>query len=209
MQSRHVYSFSELIDEMVLKVVENLFVADYSVVRKKADFEELLSQKRHLFVSRFQEFYRQMAEVFENYFQILLELEEMFVPLRKQSLDDVREQLSYLVYGGFIRNTGYARLLEYPRYLSSILKRLAKLANSLAKDREKMEQVRCFTEILETARVYKKAESEIDTKLVELRWMVEEYRVSLFSQEIKTRYKISSTKIRDYMRENNIEIFNA
>ena len=107
------------------------------------------------------------------------------------SLNDIRAQLSGLIYPGFIAATGMKHLGDLPRYLSGIEKRLDRLADNPARDRQLMVGLHQVQE--EYAQLRK--ELPPSPELAEIRWMVEELRISLFAQTLGTAYPISDKRI--------------
>lgn len=111
-------------------------------------------------------------------------------------LGDIRAQVEGLVFPGFISASGRQRLGHYPRYLDGIGERLATLADSPGKDRARM------SEFEKTAAVYAEAGGTIpptpdaEAALIEVRWLLEEYRVSLFAQRLGTAVPVSPERIR-------------
>jgi ATP-dependent helicase HrpA len=103
----------------------------------------------------------------------------------KPAVDDVRTQVSHLVYAGFVLDTGAARLRHVARYLAAIERRLDKLASEPARDRELMLRAQHMEDRI----------AEVERPDPELRWMVEELRVSLFAQSLGTAYPISEKRI--------------
>ncbi|HEX6968660.1 MAG TPA: ATP-dependent RNA helicase HrpA [Micromonosporaceae bacterium] len=111
------------------------------------------------------------------------------------ALADVRGQLAGLIYRGFVTDTGVDRLADLPRYLTAIERRLDRLPQNPQRDRqlqERVEQVqqehREFLAALPPAR-------HGDPDVREIRWMIEELRVSLFAQTLGTRYPVSEQRI--------------
>ncbi|MDQ4213897.1 ATP-dependent RNA helicase HrpA [Microbacterium capsulatum] len=110
-------------------------------------------------------------------------------------LNDIRGQLAGLLPAGFISHAGADRLAHYPRYLEGILDRLRTLADAPGKDRTRM------TEFERMAQAYGDAGGTIPidrgapAKLVEVRWLLEEYRVSLFAQRLGTAQPVSPQRI--------------
>ncbi|PSK92374.1 ATP-dependent helicase HrpA [Murinocardiopsis flavida] len=111
------------------------------------------------------------------------------------SLADIQGQLSGLVHKGFVTAAGARRLPDLLRYLRGVEYRLAKLPENPRRDQvnmAKVEQMRVAREAL-LARL--PAGREADDDVVELRWMLEELRVSLFAQEVGTAYPVSEKRI--------------
>jgi len=107
------------------------------------------------------------------------------------STADVRAQLSALVYRGFVTATGWWRLPDLPRYLRAIERRLDRLAAAPARDAQLMDQIHHIE------REYRELRGQVpmSADLLQIRWMIEELRVSLFAQNLGTPYPISTTRI--------------
>jgi ATP-dependent helicase HrpA len=118
------------------------------------------------------------------------------VPLQPARAD-VAEQLRRLVYPGFVTATGVGRLADVERYLRAAARRLERLPNAPAVDRDRMSAVheleRAYRIRLQTA---PRAEA-----LREVPWMLEELRVSHFAQALGTRGQVSSKRIRRVLDE--------
>ena len=117
------------------------------------------------------------------------------VPALASSLDDVRTQFAALIYPGFIAETGSSRLPDLIRYLKAIVRRLDKLAGEQAKDAERMAAVqRVISEYEAVLRqLPPSARSRPDVQAI--RWLIEEFRVSLFAQVLGTPGPVSEKRI--------------
>lgn len=110
-------------------------------------------------------------------------------------LNDIRTQLSGLLHPGFVSAAGVDRLTQFPRYLEGMLDRLKTLASEPGKDRARM------TEYERMARAFEDAGGTIPPApgappaLVEVRWLLEEYRVSVFAQRLGTAQPVSPQRI--------------
>ncbi len=107
------------------------------------------------------------------------------------ALNDVKGQLAGLVYPGFISRTGTARLAQLPRYLQGALDRVTALADNPGRDRQRM------SEFERAAALYADAGGTTppDAALSHARWLLEEYRVSLFAQRLGTAESVSLQRI--------------
>ncbi len=104
---------------------------------------------------------------------------------------DVNKQLNCLCYQGFIRCVPADKLALYPRYLKAIEARLDKAKGQLQKDLDKVALVKPFED-----QFWKHVcEGQITPEQTEFRWMLEEYRISLFAQQIKTTQPISEKRL--------------
>jgi ATP-dependent helicase HrpA len=108
---------------------------------------------------------------------------------------DMRAQLSGLIYPGFVTATGYRRLPQLTRYLRGLERRLDKLPENPARDAANM----AVAQRVEQA--YRQAVAELPParrdvpEVTELRWMLEELRISLFAQTLGTLAPVSETRI--------------
>ncbi|SFI91869.1 ATP-dependent helicase HrpA [Amycolatopsis sacchari] len=112
-----------------------------------------------------------------------------------ESLADIRAQLDALVFPGFVTATGYDRLPNLVRYLRAIERRIDKLANAAAKDVELLRDVRWLREEYERAVAALPPGVQPGPELVEVRWMLEELRVSYFAQTLGTAHPVSAKRI--------------
>ncbi|MGN2247669.1 ATP-dependent RNA helicase HrpA [Frateuria sp. GZRR35] len=116
-------------------------------------------------------------------------LEPPLIGFARASYDDLREQLDALLAPGFSRELPNARLAHYPRYLKAMRLRAERLRQDPAKDQQRMLQV------LPYWREYLRHQAGGRADLDELRWLIEEWRVSLFAQELKTAEPVSAKRL--------------
>ncbi len=108
------------------------------------------------------------------------------LPAARDATDDIRAQLAELIRPGFVTACGSGRLRDLQRYVAAMAKRVEKLGPDLARDRTRMEQVRRLTE-----------EWRVAGEPADIRWLIEELRVSLFAQSLGTAVPVSERRIRD------------
>jgi ATP-dependent helicase HrpA len=112
-------------------------------------------------------------------------------PALAPALADVRAQLTGLVYRGFVTATGWWRLPDLPRYLRAAERRLERLADNPARDRGLLAQIH----EVEREYVDLRAQVPMSAELIQIRWMIEELRVSLFAQALGTPRSVSEKRI--------------
>ncbi|MEW1983311.1 ATP-dependent RNA helicase HrpA [Pseudarthrobacter oxydans] len=112
------------------------------------------------------------------------------------ALNDVKSQLEQLVYPGFVARTGYAQLSQLPRYLSAIEKRLERLPGNVQRDALNMAVVQRLEDDYDDAVSALLPGRKAGPELTQVRWMLEELRVSLFAVELGTAYSVSEKRIR-------------
>ena len=116
-------------------------------------------------------------------------LEPPLMGFARASYDDLREQFDTLLTPGFLRDLSTSRLAHFPRYLKAMRLRAERLRQDPTKDQQRMLQV------LPYWRQYLQLRAEGASPLDELRWLIEEWRVSLFAQELKTAEPVSAKRL--------------
>ncbi len=111
----------------------------------------------------------------------------------KAVVEDIRHQLEGLFFKHFLLTIGYAHLVHYPRYLNAILQRLDKWQDDRIKDAEKMRDVGRFVTMYE--RELSSRKGVADARLQDFRWLIEELRVSLFAQKLRTPMPVSVKRL--------------
>ena len=111
------------------------------------------------------------------------------------ALSDIKTQLGALVYRGFVTNNGWKRLPDTLRYLQAIERRLEKLAIDPHRDRAQMLRVEQVQQAWQQWLNKLPPKRQQDEEVKEVRWMIEELRVSLFAQQLGTPYPISDKRI--------------
>ncbi|MCB2043167.1 MAG: DUF3418 domain-containing protein, partial [Rhodoferax sp.] len=114
----------------------------------------------------------------------------------RQSVDaaaDATQQLQRLVPKDFLARTPWVQLQHVPRYLKAIVLRFDKLRADPARDQSRLAELR--PQETRFWRLVAERKGATDARLQELRWMLEELRVSFFAQELRTPYPISVKRL--------------
>ncbi len=106
---------------------------------------------------------------------------------------DVEQQLERLFPRSFIVETPPAQLAHFPRYLRAIVARLEKLKGDPARDAARASEIAPLQTALQREIAARKGVA--DPRLAEFRWMLEELRVSLFAQELRTPMPVSAKRL--------------
>ena len=109
------------------------------------------------------------------------------------ALADINTQLAMLLPSDFIESTPEPWLGHLPRYLKALARRLGRLPAEARRDEELASRVRPFAAALRELRA---AQGEgVRAELAQLHWMIEEFRVSLFAQDLKTVMRVSEPRL--------------
>ena len=135
----------------------------------------------------------------QEYAALLPKLSPPLLGFAKANFDDLREQLAALVHAGFSRELPVARLAELPRYLKAMALRAERLQADPRKDQARMIEAReleaAFRELCAVARPSQRESCE------RVRWLLQEYRVQLFAQDLKTREPVSEKRLRKWIED--------
>lgn len=186
-----------LIEDARVAVADDVLhrAASTGVVRTRAEFERV----RDAFSAASVEQTFQAVSVVAK---ILLAQREVERAMKEASsitllgaLNDVRGQLKGLIFPGFISRTGLARLAHLPRYLAGALERVKTLPDNPGRDRQRMtEYERGAAGFVEAGGVLP-LPADAPAHLVQTRWLLEEYRVSLFAQRLGTAEPVSPQRL--------------
>ena len=104
-----------------------------------------------------------------------------------ESIDDIEDQLEDLHLSDFVYRMDYSQWQQYPRYLEALEIRIERLEHNLEADLDGVYALDVHMERL--------ANRASDAAISEYRWMVEEYRIQLFAQPMKTRMAVSPKRL--------------
>ncbi|RTE87800.1 ATP-dependent RNA helicase HrpA [Lysobacter sp. N42] len=126
------------------------------------------------------------------------------IPLAQaRSYADIKEHLDNLIFPKFVSSYGYAKLPDVLRYLQALRKRVERLDADPNRDRLRVLQVEKVTEEWKKRVAKKKQDNENTETLDPFRWHIEEYRVSLFAQELGTAFPVSEQRLMNALKELN------
>jgi ATP-dependent helicase HrpA len=161
----------------------------------EAAFDALVRSVRAELPDRLPTAVRTVSEILATARESSVALDALTQPVLSAPVQDIRRQLDRLVGPGFVSATGHARLPDLRRYLRAVSMRVEKLPTDHRKDAERAEIVgrveqewADFLDEVGPARVD-------DADVVAIRWMIEELRVSLFAQTLRTPYPVSEKRI--------------
>lgn len=182
-------------EELQGLILDRCFLQPEADIRDRETFEQCLEVNRRHLMGIAQESFRLLAEILDLYTKVRQRLGSYTQVNWQTSVDDMRQQLDALVYQGFLGDTDFEQLRHYPRYLKALLLRLEKLGHRAARDMELLASFRA--EFADWQRWWREARrtGRRDERLLELRWMFEELRVSLFAQELGTQRPISLKRL--------------
>jgi ATP-dependent helicase HrpA len=191
---------SELLEDCVLAaagaLVDELTAERGADVRDEQVFAALCAAARPVLEARAGQVLADTVRVLEEWRRTDRLLSGSVEIALLPAMQDMRAQVGRLVGRGFVAEAGADRLRHLPRYLQAVRVRHDKLATGLARDRVLMDQIAPVQEAY-LNRVAALPEGRPPSRaLGEVRWLLEEYRVSLWAQQLGTPHPVSDTRIR-------------
>ena len=114
---------------------------------------------------------------------------------------DIRAQRDQLIYPGFFSATPWSQLGHLPRYLEALERRLIKYPENPARDAKHAQAVGALWERYRERAQSNRASQRAEPELEAFRWMLEELKVSLFAQELKTPVPVSFKRLEKAWQE--------
>ena len=183
----------ELGRDIGMATLQNVFIANQPLVRQAAALDARLHQCRASLFSQYHAIANLAASVLEVAAGCAAETESGLMP--SESSTDVVVQLAFLVFPGFVAHTPWEHLEHYPRYLQAVHVRLERLRQSPGRDQQRTAQLTPYWQRYTDLLASEAPPPHDPAALATYRWMMEEWRVSLFAQELRTPYPISAKRL--------------
>jgi ATP-dependent helicase HrpA len=180
----------ELKQQIVEVALDRAFLAD-PLPTDEAAFNQRVEQGRSRLNLIAQEVARQALTVLTEFGAAQRKLRDARPP--KEVADDIAAQLQRLVPKGFLQATPWLQLQHLPRYLKAIVLRLDKQRTDPTRDTQRLAELRPLEQ--RWLRRLSELKGATDARLDEYRWLLEELRVSLFAQELRTPQPVSAKRL--------------
>ena len=161
----------------------------------RAEFDRLQSNAMERIGIATQEVARWIPKLSDSVHMAFLKIEDL--PERfSAAKGDVRLQIKRLATDHFLAETPWRWLQHFPRYFAAITSRVEKLpTTATTKDRESADLVNEYWQRFERAAEQHQVQAIVDPELEKFRWMIEEFRVSLFAQQLGTSMTVSAKRL--------------
>lgn len=191
----------ELIDDCIVCAVDKLVQDFGGFVWNEQDFERLKDYIRANLNETTVDIAKQVEEILTLVFEINKRLKGKMDFTLAFALSDIKAQINHLIYPNFVQKTGYQRLPDLLRYLQAIDKRIDKLLQDPNRDRAAMLRVENVEKAYQQLLLKLPKSKPIPAEVAEIPYMIEELRVSLFAQQLGTKYPISDKRILNVINE--------
>ncbi|MEO8717429.1 MAG: ATP-dependent RNA helicase HrpA [Burkholderiales bacterium] len=180
-------ALAPLKEDLVAAALERAFLAE-RVPALAAEFARAVDAGR----SRFMLVAQELARTATGILAAHADLQKKLAPAAKahpHAAADMNQQLARLLGGGWLATNPWARLQHFPRYLKAVDARLEKLRTDPARD------ARLMAELQPLVTAWLRAQRPLDAEREQFGWLLEELRVSLFAQQLKTPVPVSAKRL--------------
>ena len=183
-----------LLADVMDAICDRAFIGEDSLPRSEHAYAEQVKRARARLPAVVESAFRMLAAVASGYHALSLRLAAL--PASQNRLRAViRAQRAALVYPGFALATPWVQLAHLPRYLQALERRVAKFDQDPARDARQGQAVDELWERYRTRHDANVAARRMEPKLETFRWQLEELKVSLFAQELRTPYPVSQKRL--------------
>jgi len=180
----------QLKTDLIHVAFDRCFILELPAIRHREAFEQRLNSRRGDLIKIASDLAQNIAAPLAEYHAIAKRLSSNIPLAAINAVNDIKEQLGFLVYQGFVHDTPDEALKRLPVYCQAAGIRLDKLLTDPAKDRQRMAEVKPHWQ------KFISKVNKIETEAFhDYRWMLEEFRISVFAQELKTAYPISGKRL--------------
>jgi ATP-dependent helicase HrpA len=192
---RNLISPDDLREEMLLAISDRAFIGEDNLPRTNAEFMNLKQRARTRLPAVVDATARLATSIAQEYQALTQKLNTLPGNMARVK-KEVEEQLALLLPKRFFSLTPWERLQHIPRYLKALKLRLDKYPNSVERDTRSAQTVQVIWQRWQDkVSNLRKANAEVSVALEDYRWLVEELRVSLFAQELKTPFPVSAKRL--------------
>ena len=173
--------------------VDMAFIHDKPLPRTREDFNQMLDAHKNDLVTHANYICDQLARAFEIHREVAKRMSGSVSLSWVEAVADIKDQVAHLIYPGFVVGTPPARLPRLPIYFKAVAKRLESLDREPDRDRRRRAEVLPVWEQIKEA--LPQSNPGIRSEVEQLRWLMEELRVSIYAQELGAADKISVGKL--------------
>lgn len=187
--SHNQYHYDQITDDIINLAADQIFPANADI-RNEQQFNDCVNQQKKYLAASINQVCTLLNDIIQMYQPLIKKLESA-VPLTWiNAVKDIKQQLNELLHPEFLQKTAFSQIQQFPRYLKAITIRLNRLSGHLQRDQEQNNIIQHYLQL------YQQSDQDpFNPELNTFRWLIEELRVSLFSQELKTPYPVSVKRL--------------
>lgn len=192
---RNVVSPDDLREDLIVAISDRAFIGEDELPRSNADFMKLKARARTRLPAVSQAIARQ-AQTIATEYQLLVAQQAKMPATVNRLKRDLEQQIALLVYKNCFNQTPWEQLQHVPRYLKALRLRIEKQPANPDRDGKNAASVGIlWQKWQDKVNVLHQANLDVPQDIQNYRWLIEELRVSLFAQELKTPFPISIKRL--------------
>jgi len=178
--------------EHIIDAVLQDIIEQNADVLSLSSFDQLCATLDKTWLAKSNAICKAINPIIENWYNLWQAIEDKSERLSEATFDDMQHQLDYLIYADFLYEVEIDQIKHYPRFLKGLEIRLQAALENPAKEAEKLKELQKVS-----LPFYRSCEeSELYTKqLQNFHILLEEYRISLFAQNLGTKQKVSDVRM--------------
>ncbi|MDX1754921.1 MAG: ATP-dependent RNA helicase HrpA [Marinobacter sp.] len=183
-----------LLDDFLLATAMAHFLGD-ELPRGSGAFDRVYEAHRGDFMAALEQADQVLNGAMKGYHRVMKQLKGKINLALANSMADLKFQMEHLVYPGFLVATPPEWLAEYERYFQAADIRLEKMPREMGREREFLHTIEPLWSRYAQKLAHQQRQGIRDPELVQYRWMLEEFRVSYFAQQLGTRMPVSVKRL--------------
>ncbi|MDP3607684.1 MAG: ATP-dependent RNA helicase HrpA [Methylophilus sp.] len=192
---RNIISPEDLREDMLTAIADRAFIGEDDLPRTNDSFMKLKQRARARLPAVTDAITRQ-AQAIANEYQALVQQQAKMPATVNRLKRDCEQQIGLLVYKGCFTQTPWEYLQHVPRYLKALRLRIEKQPSNADRDGKHAASVGLIWQRWQDkVQALYAAHQQVPTALAEYRWLIEELRVSLFAQELRTPFPVSTKRL--------------
>ena len=194
LHAKHLDMTAETLGEEIgVATLRETFTEDKPVIRDETSFQERFASER----GRLNSVHTARTRLVIAILHTAGEVESLLLttPLQQPTVDDLSEQLAWLIFPGFAEAVTTSQLQHVPRYLEACRIRIQRAQANPAGDQRKIDELQPLWQRYAQHTALAKPPRHDRILLTQYRWLMEEFRVSLFAQELRTPVPVSAKRL--------------
>lgn len=197
----HFGTQSEVQEQLIRAAYRNCFLGATELPRTHAEFESCFEEGRGNLVAVAERSEKELYHILQDHHQLQKQLKSFSGLNDRHIYQDIQTQLDELLHADFISDTPREYFSEIPRYLKAIMERLGKYPRQIEKDKQLSALLQnYYSQYMQQYNLLLK-QNTVSTELERFRWLLEEFRVSLFAQTLGTREPVSEKRLEKFWQE--------
>ena len=180
--------------DLIAAICDRAFIGEDPLPREAKSFEAQIKRARTRLPAVSEAACRIVSSVADVQHQLALALGAATGSLARPA-NNIRQQLQHLIYPGFLTQTPWPQLSHITRYLQAMRMRLSKYPANIERDAKHTASIAEVWNRYDMRRDQQARAGIEDPRMIEYRWQIEELRVSLYAQELRTPYPVSYKRL--------------